>query len=68
MSSSAPLLSGTIEADDDVPSPSYPTGNIGQKTAPKPTAAREPVVLVPGTTASSAEQGGIVRLCSGWLS
>ncbi|KAL1408844.1 Golgi apparatus membrane protein tvp23 [Vanrija albida] len=61
-SSSAPLLSGTIEADDEVAAPSYPTGNIGQSAAPKPAAAREPVVLVPGTTASSAEQGGIAGI------
>ncbi|TXT10635.1 hypothetical protein VHUM_02140 [Vanrija humicola] len=66
MSSSAPLLSGTIEADDDAPVTSpYPTGNIGQTSAPKPAAAREPVVLVPGTTASSAEQGGITGILRG---
>ncbi|WVR06086.1 hypothetical protein IAU60_003114 [Kwoniella sp. DSM 27419] len=60
MSSSAPLLSGTIEPDEEVPS--FPRGNIG---AARPTS--QPVVLVPGTTASgssvtaisNAEEGGI---------
>ncbi|WVQ97661.1 hypothetical protein IAU59_004775 [Kwoniella sp. CBS 9459] len=60
MASSAPLLSGTIEPDEDVPS--VPRGNIGSS---RPAAA--PVVLVPGTTATgstvtalgNAEEGGI---------
>ncbi|WVF70239.1 hypothetical protein IAT40_005028 [Kwoniella sp. CBS 6097] len=60
MASSAPLLSGTIEPDEDVPS--QPRGNIGSSRPPS-----APVVLVPGTTASgsavtalgSAEEGGI---------
>lgn len=59
MASSAPLLSGTIEADDDAQSPSVPAGRIG--SAPSRSAA-DPVRLIPGTQASaaSAEEGGIV--------
>ncbi|WWC66169.1 uncharacterized protein I206_100070 [Kwoniella pini CBS 10737] len=61
MSSSAPLLSGTIEPDEEAPS--FPKGKIGASSRPS-----EPVVLVPGTTAHSsntatgignAEEGGI---------
>ncbi|KAL7420825.1 Golgi apparatus membrane protein tvp23 [Cryptotrichosporon argae] len=55
MSASAPLLSGTIEADDDT---LIARGNIGAPSKP----AREPVVLVPGTTAGSAEEGGIAGI------
>ncbi len=64
MASSAPLVSGTIEADEDAPTSSLPKGNIGSNTSKQ----REPVVLVPGTTANGsartghAEQGGIVSL------
>jgi hypothetical protein len=66
MASQAPLLSGTIEADDDAPA--IAKGNIG---APK--AQREPELLVPGTQAASsragnsgaAEEGGIVRRSRG---
>ncbi|OCF42124.1 cytoplasmic protein [Kwoniella heveanensis CBS 569] len=62
MASSAPLLSGTIEPDEDVPS--LPRGNIGTESSRPPA---EPVVLVPGATASgssvtalgNAEEGGI---------
>lgn len=64
MSSSAPLLSGTIEPDEDLP-PTLPQGKIGASSRPS-----EPVVLVPGTTAQgsnsnitgigNAEEGGIV--------
>ena len=58
MASSSPLLSGTIEADDETPSV-RPQGSIGT-ARPK----SEPVVLVPGTQADgnvrSAEEGGIV--------
>lgn len=60
MSSNAPLLSGTIEADDDTPI--APSGSIGAQKA-----RREPEVLVPGTQANgnvatpgSVEEGGIV--------
>jgi hypothetical protein len=64
MSSSAPLLSGTIEADDESPL-AVPKGSIGSST-PAKSAAREPEVLVPGTAsrtqaAARAEEGGIVR-------
>ena len=64
MASSTPFLSGTIEADEDSPSGSFPKGNIGSK-AKQP--LREPVVLVPGTASNgsawtgSVEEGGIVR-------
>ncbi|GMK54135.1 hypothetical protein CspeluHIS016_0107210 [Cutaneotrichosporon spelunceum] len=64
---SAPLLSGTIEADDDTPTQaptSFPRGNIGDSpnTAPR---RSEPVVLVPGT-AAQAEAGiaGILKASS----
>lgn len=60
MSSNAPLLSGTIEADEDAPT--VPSGSIGS-SQPR----REPEVLVPGTQANgsvgnagTAEEGGIV--------
>lgn len=58
---SAPLLSHTIEADDDVPSRSVPSGNIGSNSNGTNT---QPVQLVPSTQASgsSAEEGGIVSL------
>ena len=59
MASSSPLLSGTIEADDDTPAVVRPKGSIGTTRA-KP----EPVVLVPGTQANGSaravEEGGIV--------
>lgn len=58
---SAPLLSGTIEADDDSPTPtatSLPRGNIGDSPNPAPRRT-EPVVLVPGTAAQA--EAGIVR-------
>lgn len=60
MSSSAPLLSGTIEADEEV---SHARGNIA--AAPTAKATRPAEVLVPGTTADgqvrgSVEEGGIV--------
>jgi hypothetical protein len=59
MASSAPLLSGTIEADEDVPS-TTPSGNIGSGN----TGRRDPVVLVPGTQSGGSggnpEEGGIV--------
>jgi hypothetical protein len=60
---SAPLLSGTIEADDDLQSNlnrNLPSGKIGSTQ----TSTRE-VHLVPGTQAAntSAEDGGIVRIC-----
>jgi hypothetical protein len=57
---SAPLLGGTIEADDDTTptASSFPRGNIGD--APNAQARRaEPVVLVPGTAAQA--EAGIVR-------
>ena len=63
MASHSPLLSGTIEADEDsLPAPT-PKGSIGSSAKPQ----REPVVLVPGTSAGSTraatlEEGGIVRL------
>ena len=60
MSSNAPLLSGTIEADDETPV--APSGSIGAQKA-----RREPELLVPGTRAngsvgnpSTVEEGGIV--------
>lgn len=62
MAASQPLLSGTIEADDDGPSATttnFPSGNIGDG----PNAARpraEPVVLVPGTAAQA--EAGIVSV------
>ncbi|WVW82560.1 hypothetical protein I302_104571 [Kwoniella bestiolae CBS 10118] len=61
MSSSAPLLSGTIEPDEEPPS--LPQGKIGASSR-----SAEPVVLVPGTTPQgsggmmgigNAEEGGI---------
>lgn len=57
---SAPLLSNTIEADDDLPSRTIPSGNIGSSLN---ASTSQPVQLVPGTqaTGSSAEEGGIVR-------
>lgn len=54
---SAPLLGGTIEADDESP---FPTGNIGEQPNARRERTTEPVVLVPGTTARNAEEGGIV--------
>jgi hypothetical protein len=61
MASQAPLLSGTIEADEDVPV--APQGSIGKAQ----TTRREPELLVPGTqangglgSASAVEEGGIV--------
>lgn len=59
MSANAPLLSGTIEPDEEAPS--VPQGNIGTSSSPRP--SQTPVVLVPGTQASgigSVEEGGIV--------
>lgn len=66
MSSSAPLLSNTIEADDDTleSQSSFPKGNIG--STPTPATARAPEVLVPGTGSGrtgSEEEGGIVSDC-----
>ncbi len=63
MASSAPLLSGTIEADDDTAS-SFPRGNIGQNTAPP--SSRQPVVLVPGAGNGTAnvDDGSIVSLAA----
>jgi hypothetical protein len=61
---SAPLLSATIEPDDDSSSRNFPgpTGNIGSTTTPPSSETREPVRLVPGTQQSSSlEEGGIVR-------
>ncbi|KAK1925607.1 hypothetical protein DB88DRAFT_484484 [Papiliotrema laurentii] len=62
MSSNAPLLSGTIEADEDAPT--VPSGSIGS-SQPR----REPEVLVPGTQANgsvgnagTAEEGGIAGI------
>lgn len=60
---SAPLLSATIEPDDDSSNRNFPgpTGNIGSAPTPTSREAREPVRLVPGAQQSSAlEQGGIV--------
>ncbi|CAD6569697.1 MAG: Golgi apparatus membrane protein TVP23 A [Tremellales sp. Tagirdzhanova-0007] len=63
MASHSPLLSGTIEADEDsLPAPT-PKGSIGSSAKPQ----REPVVLVPGTSAGSTraatlEEGGIVGI------
>ncbi|ORY23347.1 hypothetical protein BCR39DRAFT_549346 [Naematelia encephala] len=66
MASSASLLSGTIEADEDAPS-SLPRGNIG--SAPASKSQRAPEVLVPGTQADGAlrgignvEEGGITGI------
>ncbi|RSH77610.1 Golgi apparatus membrane protein tvp23 [Apiotrichum porosum] len=60
MSANAPLLSGTIEADEDVQTThQFPTGNIGESAAPKTRNAADPVVLVPGTAPRDAEEGGI---------
>ena len=61
MTSHSPLLSGTIEADEDsLPAPT-PKGSIGSAHKTQ----RDPVVLVPGTSAGSRaanlEEGGIVR-------
>jgi hypothetical protein len=53
---SNPLLSGSIEADEEAPSPSLPKGNIGSSTS----TSRPPEVLVPGTSISQGEDGGIV--------
>ncbi|OXG11212.1 cytoplasmic protein [Cryptococcus neoformans Tu401-1] len=58
MSANAPLLSGTIEPDEEAQS--VPRGNIGTSSSPRP--AQTPVVLVPGTQASgigNVEEGGI---------
>ena len=73
MASASPLLSGTIEADDDTATQSSrPKGNIGSIHTnthfSKSQTQREAVVLVPGTTPDgtrmgSTEEGGIVRLC-----
>ena len=59
MASQSPLLSGTIEADDETPV--LPKGNIGTPAAK----AREPEILVPGSSAgnksiTNVEEGGIV--------
>lgn len=60
MSANAPLLSGTIEADEDTPGTSQiPSGRIGESAAPKRNAA-DPVVLVPGTAPRSDGDGTIV--------
>lgn len=59
MSANAPLLSGTIEPDEEAQS--VPPGNIGTSSSSRP--AQTPVVLVPGTQASgigNVEEGGIV--------
>lgn len=61
---SAPLLSATIEPDDDsiTRNQTGPTGNIGSTPTPTSREPREPVRLVPGTQQSSGlEEGGIVR-------
>jgi hypothetical protein len=61
---SAPLLSATIEPDDDSGTRNFtgPTGNIGSTPTPSSRETREPVRLVPGTQQSSSlEEGGIVR-------
>jgi hypothetical protein len=61
---SAPLLSATIEPDDDSSTRNIPgpTGNIGSTPTPSSREPREPVRLVPGTQQSSGlEEGGIVR-------
>lgn len=55
--STQPLLSGTIEADEEAP-PAL-SGNIGGAATPTPRTS-EPVVLVPGTAARDVEEGGIV--------
>jgi len=71
MSATAPLLSGTIEADDDdqvhVGPSSGLSGNIGESTTAKKPAGREreAEVLVPGTAPRDVEEGGIVSIC-GW--
>ncbi|ORX37352.1 Golgi apparatus membrane protein TVP23 [Kockovaella imperatae] len=63
MASSAPLLSGTIEADDDTPLPSRVQGSMAP-SRPR----QEPVVLVPGTQADGSiparqlEEGGITGI------
>lgn len=68
MSSSAPLLSNTIEADDETveTQSSFPKGNIGSSASSN---TRAPEVLVPGTGSGSGrgngrsgneEEGGIV--------
>ncbi|KAK4687677.1 hypothetical protein P7C73_g2444, partial [Tremellales sp. Uapishka_1] len=65
MSSSAPLLSGTIEADDDAPH-QFPKGNIGSGPSPSTRQPQQPVVLVPGTSGSGhgghPEEGGIAGI------
>lgn len=61
MSANAPLLSRTIEPDEEAPS--GPQGNIGTSSSPRP--SQTPVALVRGTQASgigSVEEGGIVGL------
>jgi len=61
---SAPLLSATIEPDDDsiTRNQAGPTGNIGSTPTPTSREPREPVRLVPGTQQPSGlEEGGIVR-------
>lgn len=55
--STQPLLSGTIEADEEAPP--VLSGNIGGAASPAPRTT-EPVVLVPGTAARDVEEGGIV--------
>lgn len=55
--STQPLLSGTIEADEEAPP--VLSGNIGGAATSTPRAS-EPVVLVPGTAARDVEEGGIV--------
>ena len=61
MATSSPLLSQSIEADEEGPTESVPKGSIRG-----PTTRREPEVLVPGTTAGgdqgNAEEGGIAGI------
>ena len=63
--SAAPLLSGNIEADDEMPGSAIPKGNIGSTS--KPQSQREPVLLLPGKTPNgpartgNPEEAGLVR-------
>ncbi|WRT64379.1 uncharacterized protein IL334_001311 [Kwoniella shivajii] len=58
--SSTPFLSGTIEPDEEAPT--LPHGKIGASSR-----ASEPVVLVPGTTASGSAATGIGNVEEGGI-
>jgi hypothetical protein len=62
MSAATPLLSGTIEADEEIDAgPSHGlSGNIGESTKKKKSPEREAEVLVPGAAPRDVEEGGIV--------